>query len=605
MSTRRQPFATLLAASLLLAGPVAARADDPIDSIMDRSPVLTYPTVSPRFPKRTVEALLLGLDRPDAESKCAAAQAIALAHREGVPGIATTVAALLRELDRPTQPASVRAAVAYALVTLDAKQAADGLFQQLESADADFRELVEPALGNWGHQPIRTVWLERLAQPPPYRRQHLLAIRGLGLAKEERAAAGLQKLVLSRTVPQPVRLESARSLAAIRASGLEELARGLAAAPGPEGAAEHLLAASLLRHHQGDAAVRVLQALGRGADPTVVGAALTRLVELDTKFVVPLLESVLASSDANVRSFGVEVLFRQSSEAHLRLLAVRLSDPHPDVRSKARVALFELAKRPEYKPLIIELSTKVLAERDWRGQEQSAVLLAQLDHKPATKRLIELFTAERPEAFIAAAWAVRKLAVPETLPVVHKYVQEQHKKMLARTGGPNAGRRGISPDAIDRHLTQLVQFFGQERYKPADRLLREMLPRIVDGQPGIPPQTPLGMEARTAVAWSLGMIHEGTTDAALVASLETRILDLPSPAGSEHDRVRQMSAISIGRLKGKEVLGTLRRFYTGKLEFNPVNNACGWAVEQITGEPLPKTGTVEKYQLSWFITFLE
>jgi hypothetical protein len=30
-------------------------------------------------------------------------------------------------------------------------------------------------------------------------------------------------------------------------------------------------------------------------------------------------------------------------------------------------------------------------------------------------------------------------------------------------------------------------------------------------------------------------------------------------------------------------------------------NACGWALEQVTGEKLPESGTVEAVQKGWFL----
>lgn len=574
------------------------RAENPNDLAMYSSPVLPTATVVNLFPKNIANDWARALDRPDADTKIAAAQSIALAHRMGAPGMDATIAPLIRELDRSGQHPTTRLAVATALVTLDAKQAADSLFRQLYSNDPPLCEVIEPALARWDYKPARTIWLERLEDEFPSRHRHMLAIRELGEVREEKAAPSLQKLAITGLMPQPVRLDAARALAKIRRSGLEADAARFLADSSPRAAFDRLIAASLLRQHNGEEAIRLLQGLARDSDPTVAAVALARLNEIDTKLIIPVLEPVLGSPDANVREFGVETLFRNPSERHITLLGDRLNDPHPDVRIKARVAVRELSMRPEFHGLVIREGVRILGGNDWRGQEQAAILLAQLDHKPVTKRLLELLHVQRGETIVAAAWALRKLDVPDTLPAVLEFVSSEHHRLL------NAAKAGEHPRsrARDLQLSQLIQFIGQTRYKPAEPALREMIPRLIAGLPLRPPQTPLEAETRAAVMWALGLMHEGKPEPTLVDALEARIVDLPSPAGAEDDRVRRMAAISLGRMKATKAIPTLKRFYSEKLTLDQVNNACGWALEQITGDPLPKTGIIEKMDRQWFLS---
>src|SRR5439155_9140552 len=193
--------------------PPLVRADDPIDSAMDRDPELPLPRVVTVFPKGAVELWTRALDRPDAETQVAAAQSIALAHRRGMPGLGDAVPALVRELERAGQHPTVRLAVAHALVALDARSAAANLFRLLGEDDPELREVIEPALARWDYDPARAAWLDRIGQGPPYRRRHVLAIQALGAVREEKAVPRLRELVLSATTPAPVRLESARALA--------------------------------------------------------------------------------------------------------------------------------------------------------------------------------------------------------------------------------------------------------------------------------------------------------------------------------------------------------------------------------------------------------
>ena len=40
----------------------------------------------------------------------------------------------------------------------------------------------------------------------------------------------------------------------------------------------------------------------------------------------------------------------------------------------------------------------------------------------------------------------------------------------------------------------------------------------------------------------------------------------------------------------------------GQPSFDPVNNACGWAIEQLTGEVMAAPKTIERVQRDWFLT---
>src|SRR5262245_34796729 len=83
----------------------ACRADfDPvIDSPMYKLPELPGPPVVLVFPEETKALWLRALERPEADMKCKAAEAVALAQRRGVKGLETTVAPLLAALEREGQ----------------------------------------------------------------------------------------------------------------------------------------------------------------------------------------------------------------------------------------------------------------------------------------------------------------------------------------------------------------------------------------------------------------------------------------------------------------------------------------------------------------------
>jgi HEAT repeat protein len=554
-----------------------------IESPMYRSPDLPKPRVVKVVPERMKALWLEVLQRPEVDYQCKAALTIGLAHQRGLKGLERTVPLLVRTLERPDQHLSVRLAVARTLVELDAREAARRLLRHAQSGDSDLRAIIEPALARWDHRPARADWLERLAHPDSESASLVLAIRGLGEVHEERAVPGLRELALAGRTPAPVRLEAARALSVIRTSGSENDARRLLAGAAPHNVVTRLVAASLLRHHKSHEALRLLVDLARDDDPVVAAVALAHLVELDPKLVVPALGQLLRNPDAKVRLLAAEVLFRQPSVEHVGLLADRLGDPHPEVRVNAREWLRELGAGPRYHEPVIRQGMRVVAAPGWRGQEQAMILLTQLDHKPVAGRLVELLQANRAEVFVAAAWCLRKLAVRDTLPAVLAYFELR----------PRAGRHDVPGEAIDQQFCQLAQFLGQGRHRPAETALRHFIPRAAAQS---------GQETRTASIWALGLIHEGKAVPELVQAFEGRLKDVNTPGGDEDYRVRWMSAVALGRMKAKDALGTLRRFYSArKPSLDPVNNACGWAIEQLTGEAMPPAGTVEVIPGGWFL----
>jgi HEAT repeat protein len=293
-----------------------------------------------------------------------------------------------------------------------------------------------------------------------------------------------------------------------------------------------------------------------------------------------------------VRSAAVEVLFRLPSGEHIAMLANRFKDEHPAVRTRARRYAYELGRKKAHREAVLNAGTRVLGESDWRGQEQAVILLAQLDHKRAADRLVVLLGADRSDVFVAAGWGLRRLAVRETLGPVFEYVRRTREQLK---NGQYVGHR-TSLDAFDIQLCQLCQFLGKARYRPADELLQAMVERLrLTGKTAY-----LGEETRAAAIWALGFIHEGKPVPALVHALADpapvgRLTDVGIPfRGDETPSVRRMAALTLGRMKAKETLPTLRRYYDGRAGTNQVSNACGWAIERITGEKmLPPAGPVE------------
>jgi HEAT repeat protein len=582
---------------LFTLAPSAVALESVIDSVMYQQPKLVEAGQARHFSDGLKPLWVEALARPELDNRLQAAESIGLGHKLGMKGLQTTSGALVAALDMPKQDPAVVLAIARALIVLDAREYAPQLFKLAQGGNHDLCDLIEPALAHWDYQPMREVWLKRLGQREPVRASLILAIDALGEVHEEKAVPRLRELALSRVASTPVRLAAARALGKLRTSGLETDARGLAADLSEDRISARLVAAALLRHHAGEEAVKLLQQLAGDDEPAVIAAALDRLTEIDAKLVLPVLSHILPSPDARVQLYAVEVLYRLPTEEHIRLLGDRLDHPHPAVRVKARTSLFDLAANHGKRDQVIRQGTRQLQANGWRGQEQSIVLLAQLDHKPAGGRLLELLEATRPEVGITAAWALRRLAVPATLPNVFKYLSHRYEQFLKpeREGPPSY----VNP----YQLTHLIQLLGLTRYRTAEGLLMRLVPRYLDDDRA----NPVHPESRAAAAWALGLFSEEKPVPGLAEMVEERLNDIGGPRRDPEDpRVRRMSAVTLGRIKARQSLKSLRRFYGDKKPtLNMVNNACGWAIEQITGEKVPAPGIMEFTPDRWFLSPIE
>jgi HEAT repeat protein len=566
---------------LVFAAPAGA-VDPVIDALRYTNPDVPMPRRVKVFPDGLLPLWLKALERPEADLQRSAATAIVRAQARGMSGLETAVPSLRRLLGRDDLHATVRLAVAQALVALDARAAADRLFALAQAGDAKLCTIIGPALARWDYAPARAVWLQRLDEPTAPVNRRVLAVEALAMVREPKAIPKLREMVFDAGADPVVRLESARALGTIRTTGAENDANRLEG--DAHGAQPRLLAALLLRQHQSAEALRILERLALDAEPTVASVALERLVETEPLRVIALREKLLTNRDANVRGHCVAAVRKMPAPELVPVLADVLNDVHPQVRVAARKALLEWARLAELDAVVRREATRVLAGSNWRGLEQAAILLAVRDHKPAAGRLVQLLRFERPEGFVTAAWALRKLAVPAVLPDLAATVEWQWTRFK-----PTGDRTYFN--MIDLQVALLAEALGEARYRPAEALLRRFIAKDLR----------IGQESRAAAIWALGLIHENQPDPTLVEALIDRIKDVAPAIPPEDERVRRMSVIALGRMKERSVEALLRGSYPGQLIENPYSNACGWALQQITGQRLPPPGTLPIRQLGWFL----
>ncbi|MBL8848393.1 MAG: hypothetical protein JNG89_01860, partial [Planctomycetaceae bacterium] len=495
------------------------------DFLMDSDPEIRAPDPVVAFDPALKSLWMEALQRPEADMQRMAAETIARAHRLGVPDLAAAVPPLERIVeDRASHPAA-RYSAAHALIVLDSQGSAEKLLGAAETYGSDLRQLVEPALADWNYQPARDLWSKRLNEPLTRRRDLVLAIRGLGRVGETAALPQLLAIVDDTTRRPDLRLEAAAAAGRIADSGLdanaERLAQDTRSPP-----VSPLCAVRLLARHASDSARQMLLGLAGRPESAVAAAAMTRLNEIDPALVVPLAEAALRNADPHVRRQGATALLALPTAERIAPLAELLADAHPEIRREVCGKLYVLAEQPELSEAVRNAAMTVLAADRWQGQEQAALLLGALGHKPAAGRMVELLELPRPEQNITAAWALRKLAVPETVPaIVDKARRQTQIRMQART------------DDIDVQVAHLFEALGAMGATEAEPLLLEYVPK----------QHETGIRSRAAAIWAIGRLREGMPDTELADALDGRINDFDDKF-PDHTIVKQLCVVTLVRM---------------------------------------------------------
>ena len=576
----RAMFCWLVACCMTVA---SAHAEIRIDLAMERDPDVTPPKMVMVFPENLLSLWLKALARPEAEMQRMAAESISHAHAFDLPDIETAKPALLKVVSAESSHSAARFAAARALIVMDSRETAAELFEASQRHGTDLRQLVEPVLAKWKFEPIRSVWRKRLSAPSTHLRDLILAIRGVRDVGDEACVEALLKITHDSLRPVSSRLEAARSVGSLRDAGLEADALRFS---GKTSATifDRLCAAALLGRHQSEAARKSLLQLAQDSEPSVAAAALASLNAQDPSLVVPLAEQAIQNNDAKVRGQGIAAYVAYPTPERVTALTRLLDDPHPEVRGTVRESLFQLAKTAELDRPIRDGASVVLNGMSWRGQEQATLLLAALDHKPAAGRMVELLESPRDEVLMTAAWGLRHLAVPETLPAI-----------LDKATRQTDLRKKIDFSmSLDVQVALLCEAMGLMKYAPAEGLLRRYIPLDLN----------MGELSRGAAVWGLGKLYENNPQEELAQLLFDRLAD-PAMEPAETERVRVMSTIAMGNMKTKSQVDPIRKGFAAEVTPTRKYMAVRWAMQTLANEqlPLPKPAVQTRY--GWFLEPLE
>jgi hypothetical protein len=516
-----------------------------------------------------------------------AADAFCRGHHAGIPDLDEAIPGLVRILGSPASHPAARLAAARALVEFQNKDTAPELARCAAQYGADLRQIVEPALAAWNYEPLRAIWQARLTATAVQPRDLLLAVRCLAIAGDETQAAALLPIVHDRFRPSAVRSEAARAAGLLRNRGLETEAARLIGDAANSPLINRICAVRLIAAHNGDEALKLLVTLAADPEPAVAAVALGRLCEIAPALALPLAESAINSSDPHLRQLGITASALTPDPQRIASLGRMLDDRHPTVRNSARTSLTDLARQTELAGPVRDAATAMLAGESWRGLEQAALLLAAIDHKPAADRLVALLEFDRPEVQIAAAWGLKTLALPETLPA-----------MLARATRQDALRRASKeeePAGLDEQTAHLFEAFGRMKYAAAEPLLVEYLPKDFK----------IGLQSRKSAIWALGLLHAGESDESLAKQFMERVTDQGGKDGDsrpELTSIKEMSAIALGRMGAVSHAPGLRKYVGPEIPSHRLGMAIRWALIELTGESIPEpSGAFLADGALWFL----
>ncbi|MBM4074731.1 MAG: hypothetical protein FJ267_03715, partial [Planctomycetes bacterium] len=294
-----------MACLALLTSPVSAFGIEP-SYVSTDDPSFPTPPLPDANSARRLELWLQALSRPERLLKIKAAEAISLEAERGNVAMKAAIPALQAELNPNKQSDPlVRFACARSLIQLDSRESADLIMRHVLKDGQLLSEFAEPALAKWKHAPMQDVWLSRLNDPKLPPRALLRAIQGVSVSDEKRSIPRLKVITRERNESLAIRLAAALALSTLQTQGLEEDASKLLEQSTDEFPSEALLAVTLLSHHDGDSATRILVRLVEHNEAAVISMALRRLAEIAPRSIEhlnsQLNSQLLVHNDPNVR----------------------------------------------------------------------------------------------------------------------------------------------------------------------------------------------------------------------------------------------------------------------------------------------------------------
>lgn len=571
-----------LSLSLFGTQPLVGQTIDPDREIVlltTTDPQLEFPSLVADWHPATLTVWRAALQHRESELRREVADMIRQAHRYGLTGLESLRDPLLEILRDADQSPLTRLSVAQTLIELELVELAPQLDAVAATGSPLLQATIDRGLARWDHGPARQRWRALLARPDADPRLLQTAIRSLATVGDASSVKALRKILFSPQHGWPIRLDAARALARLQSDQVVAWAHQLGGAQASARRAQ--LVVELLAGATSEEAIALLDALADRDEPTIVAVALERLRLVDPQKVLSRAPQLVVDRDANIRRAVIGTLAQHPSAESVGLLATALADLVPEQRRQARHHLLVQADDGALRPLVIQRATEQLEQEQWRAIEQATMILVELQRHEVSDRLFELIDFPQAEVQRAAAFGLKQLLNDERaaeLLAVAERVSQQIAKGEATPG---------------RHAAQahLLEALGVLRHRPGTELLEQLVPKAA----------PYTIHSRAAAVWSLGHLLEPATDQRLIGALHQRLADADSD-DPEYGEVRAAAAIALGRIGDPESLAELRRWYELESAQSLVGRSCGWAVQQLTGEPLPAAGIFRRRPGNWSVT---
>jgi len=566
---------------LAVAGAQAAPPTNGIGNPMLHSPKLPHlhvqMTYNPQLTKLWYQALQQNL--PEVISKTCAA--VCVAAEKKAPDLQTLIPLLEHLAASKTMPVTVRTSVAKALAKIADKHTESFLAHLDASAPHAFALALDPLLAKWHNASMRSVWLARLKSPATALQIQASAAEALGTAHDHSADAVLKKIVLDAGKPLILRFSAAQSLGILHATGVAAISTQLLKAR-VERVEQRLLCAGMLSAATSTAQRKILLTLAADSNSAVAAMAWRALIKHDVNSLQSLTERMSRNADPTIRMLVAKTWRRIGGSKSINGLGATLNDQRRPIRWYARDALILWGSQSRSRAAVINICRSIIHGSDPLAIRQACLVLGKLDDKASAQDFLSLLSSKSQAVRLGAVVALRRVAVRSTLPAVLKFAKSTAKNSQFASAHLNKPGYAARLNEDNLQLSQVFQFFGLMHYTPA---LSVMIPCI-------PKNAPYGVEARQAAIWAIGMIDDGQSHPKLARQLAGRLDDMAMPI-PEFEQVREMSAITLGRIHAKARLTDLKASFNSE-DIGPLSLACRWAIGKITGKlpPLPHATSV-------------
>ncbi len=581
-SGRRISYAAgILLLGFSCAGAQAAAVTNGIGDPMLHIPQLPRLHLQMTYNPQLTKLWQAALQQPIPEVITRTCVTIRTAVKNNVPNLHVLVPSLEHLAVSKTIPLTVRTSVARALAEISNRRTQPFLVHLDSSEPAAFAPILDPLLAEWRTDSMGTIWIARLKSPTAGLQLKLSAAQALGTARDHQAEGVLKQIVAGSREPWALRFAAARSLAKLKARGLSNVSLSMLNVQG-SGVRRHLLCATMLCSVRTSRQWIMLQSLAHDANSAVAAIAWRGLMKNHVNMLQYLAPTTSHSPDPTLRLLVAKAWKRIGGNKSILGLGATLNDLRRPIRWYARDALIYLGSQPQSRLFVIHACRQIIHGTQSRAIRQACLVLGKLDDKASAGEFISLLSNRSQAVRLGAAVALRRVAVRTTLPAVLKFAQSTAKNSQFASAHLNKPGYAVPLNDDNLQLSQVFQFFGLMHYAPA-------LPVMI---PCIPKNAPYGIEARQAAIWAIGMIDNGQSHPKLARELAGRLDDMEMPI-PEFEQVREMSALTLGRIHAKARLTDLNASYSGE-DLGAVSLACRWAVGKITGKypPLPHATSI-------------